>query len=243
MMKQKEKHSAFTLIELLTVIAVIGVLAAILIPALGAVKDQTNVSKSSSNLRQMGVAFNLYANENNNKFPPINDTSVGSFGQVWFVSLMPYLLDQNKAASEMSSGDLSKSFADVYRCPVYQTWWEDTYPNATGGDWNQLGYGMSYTMIYDNGWPWYNSDTGQGDAQNYAAPRYKIKKPAHTIMLGPNERWNLNLQSSVLEGYTSVDHGIKRARRHGDFALYLMADGSVQSLDATPEALLPYVVD
>ena len=63
-------HSrAFTLIELLTVIAIIGVLAAILIPVVGAMRKSAQSSRCVSNLRQIGVAIQLYANDNRGTLP------------------------------------------------------------------------------------------------------------------------------------------------------------------------------
>ncbi len=61
---------AFTLIELLTVIAIIGILAAILIPVVGAVRDSARASKCISNLRQMRNGIALYANDHNGVAPP-----------------------------------------------------------------------------------------------------------------------------------------------------------------------------
>ncbi len=52
-------RGAFTLIELLTVIAIIGILAAILIPVLGSVRDSARASKCIGNLRSLGTAINL----------------------------------------------------------------------------------------------------------------------------------------------------------------------------------------
>jgi len=50
----------FTLVELLTVIAIIGILAAILIPTVGSVMDNARKSAAASNLRQIGSAYNIY---------------------------------------------------------------------------------------------------------------------------------------------------------------------------------------
>ncbi|MGB0370232.1 MAG: type II secretion system protein [Opitutales bacterium] len=52
----------FTLVELLTVIAVIGILAAILIPTIGAVQKTAQQTQSSSNLRQIATAYTSYSN-------------------------------------------------------------------------------------------------------------------------------------------------------------------------------------
>jgi prepilin-type N-terminal cleavage/methylation domain len=68
-------RDAFTLIELLTVIAVIGILAAILIPTVGKVRAKASETSCRSNLRQLGVAFLMYANDNRGVTPPGNVTA------------------------------------------------------------------------------------------------------------------------------------------------------------------------
>src|SRR5690606_5396673 len=77
----------FTLIELLTVIAIIGILAAILIPVVGKVRDQARTASCTSNLRQLGLASILYANDNDGVLPPSRDVDL----RFWEVILMPYL--------------------------------------------------------------------------------------------------------------------------------------------------------
>jgi len=61
--------TGFTLIELLVVIAIIALLMAILMPALQRVRKQTKVVICQSNLRQWGVVWAMYTEENNSKFP------------------------------------------------------------------------------------------------------------------------------------------------------------------------------
>lgn len=81
-----DRPTGFTLIELLTVIAIIGILAAIIIPTVGRVRESARSSVCQSNLRQIGMAVLMYANETGFLPPSTNAANLH-----WRQILRPYL--------------------------------------------------------------------------------------------------------------------------------------------------------
>ncbi len=109
----------FTLIELLTVIAIIGILAAIIIPVVGRVREAARASQSLSNIRQTGLALQLYANDHRRLLPGGFSVS----GRVWQDEVAPYV-------AQHGGTNLRVSPQNVLNSP-YQTfsgrsdWWQD----------------------------------------------------------------------------------------------------------------------
>ncbi len=103
--------AGFTLIELLTVIAIIGILAAIIIPTVGKVRATAKKAQCLSNLRQIGIASNMYSMDTkNNPNPSINNPG-------WRGELLPYLAPNVKNFTDYQK--LPKELASklVYWCP------------------------------------------------------------------------------------------------------------------------------
>ena len=102
------RRRGFTLIELLVVIAIIALLMAILMPALQRVRKQARGIVCKSDLRQIGLAANLYA-EKSNLYVPRG--LAGGTGKAWFQLFMPFL------AQKPTGNDYR--IVDIYRCPSY----------------------------------------------------------------------------------------------------------------------------
>ena len=88
------KGQGFTLVELLVVIAIMAVLAALLLPVLANSKEKARSAQCVNNLRQWGLAFQMYADDHDD-FLPRRGQGVQMLAQInrpedWFNALPPY---------------------------------------------------------------------------------------------------------------------------------------------------------
>ena len=113
------KARGFTLIELLVVIAIIAILAALLLPALASAKRTSQRGVCLSNLKQIGLYFAIYLNDQNSRFPDRRDLKSSLPGGYHPWTMWP--------PSDPRAGWLAQTFAsdnpgaNVWSCPTAVT--------------------------------------------------------------------------------------------------------------------------
>ena len=151
------KCHAFTLIELLVVISIIALLIALLLPALQKARDEARAAVCGSNLRQLGIGFQAYANDYDGSLPPIAWTpgpEVARYPPLWTQNIMPYMGRSNPAPYRFEFGYNGPVSAKIFMpCPAN----EPAKPSdiglgrkqTPGGvDRTPMNYGVNYISVF-----------------------------------------------------------------------------------------------
>jgi len=147
------KMSAFTLIELLVVVAIISLLMALLLPALSSARLQAQSVRCSANLKSIGTAMRLYAEDNNACYPKLgNATGSGSgawpsiwYWDNWVAYTMVYTNDVTPENAQASYKTISSRWA--WDCPTNTLNW-----CSTGWSGNYAyNAELAYNFIADTG--------------------------------------------------------------------------------------------
>ncbi len=151
---------AFTLIELLVVISIIAVLLSILMPALKAAKKRTEAVLCQSNLRQVGIAANLYAEAYDNYVP----RGTGGSSYLWFELFLPFL------GHERTEDDYRN--VKIFRCK--------SFPRTGTGRFGVPNSRQTICYVI-NGW------SPSGASVSSPTKMSKFRRPNSTIYLADNE--------------------------------------------------------
>ena len=123
-MRTKPTHGGFSLIELLAVIAIIGMLVSLLVPAVQRTRESARRSQCANNLRQVGIAAHAYEGARGHLPPPKLGTQFENRGST-LVALLPYL-DETAAYREYNLDEpvdsqnnlkVTSQAIPVYLCP------------------------------------------------------------------------------------------------------------------------------
>lgn len=200
--------SAFTLVELLVVIAILAVVASLLFPALSRARDRARSTRCVGNLRQWGLAYRQYADDNKD-YLPRRGQGVKPLEQIdrpedWFNALPPYfgsLPYQKLFSNDQKFKSRSNS---VFVCPVA------TDPGSN----HFLPYGMNMNLC-----PWGNSGNSAGTKFG------DVARPAQVVAL-------TDAPGPYSATYPS-DRPYSPVARHSRRLNLLFLTGQVQSFSGT----------
>jgi prepilin-type N-terminal cleavage/methylation domain-containing protein len=211
------RAEGLTLIEILVVMAIIALLAAMLIPAVGRGISAAKTAKTLSNLKQLHHGATLWASENNGNYPVSHD-SVQPLGDVWY----------NAMASALYPEVVAKAgTTDTWVWNFWPTGYEKTVlrsPNAERGSNGAPSYSR---IIASYG---YNSKFTRSTPRNLPV-RYP---PSQTVMFADNDGKSHALAAVAYPGYGALNprNGASAPYAADGKAAVIYLDGHTEMLDA-----------
>ncbi|MCE5315016.1 MAG: type II secretion system protein [Armatimonadota bacterium] len=202
----------FTLIELLVVVVVLAILSAVAFPVFVKTKETAKVSECLSNMRQIGMAFRMYLDDFDDRFPAAVPYGSPNYWESKNRQTLQELLDPYvgySAIYDSSNGKRVYTSAGVFRCPsdigVTNTdkygcgiesgmpVWKSTgssyeYFASVQEDWDHSNVAVPWTSIS----PLLASDTGK---QRVGAPYKSIIFPTKKAVVGDLCFWHLGDQT------------------------------------------------
>lgn len=170
----------FTLIELLLVVAIIGILASMMMPALSKARETTKAAVCKSNLKQIGLLVTIYENGNDGFFP------LHTLTTPWRITWDDRLSDydgRNLTLAQKTAGKLNGSDFDnnpgVYACP------SDDIQRMYGTDDNNLTLSYAASTRQPNWGAGYLGITGWDSVQSVRVDAYA--DPYKTLLISENK--------------------------------------------------------
>jgi prepilin-type N-terminal cleavage/methylation domain-containing protein/prepilin-type processing-associated H-X9-DG protein len=143
--RANDARNAFTLIELLVVIAIIAILASLLLPALSSARNRAWRIQCTSQMRQLGTGFNLFAADHEDRFPPAAYATSSYVSQLaWDCWIYPYI-----GGSKVPDGYLMGGLVPTTYAPKIELCPADRMPTLASDPlwgWVALGRRRTYAM-------------------------------------------------------------------------------------------------